>query len=155
MVSTKIRRMKDSDMESVMDQLLRLKRLNAEFDCTFSVSESSGEEIEKYLKKILNSDDHVLLVAETDGNVSGILMADILYRIYYEPKYEGRIREFYVMPEFRRHGIGKQLLDAFRKEVQPRGVALITAEFPALNVIASSFYKSIGYRELITIYGQA
>ncbi|MGC8608403.1 MAG: GNAT family N-acetyltransferase [Thermoplasmata archaeon] len=155
MVTTKIRKMKESDMESVMDQLLRLKRLNSEFDCTFSVSEDSRDEIEKYLKKIINDNDHVLLVAEVDGNVEGILMADILYRIYYEPKYEGRIREFYVMPEFRRHGIGKQLLDAFRKEVQPRGVMLITAEFPSLNVIASEFYKRIGYRELVKIYGQA
>ncbi len=47
-------------------------------------------------------------------------MVDILYRIYYKLKCENRIREFYVMPEFRRHVMGKQLPDAFRKEAQLR-----------------------------------
>ncbi|BAB59924.1 N-terminal acetyltransferase complex subunit [ARD1] [Thermoplasma volcanium GSS1] len=146
--------MKKEDMESVMDQLLRLKRLNSEFDCIFNVSEQSKADIEKYINKIMNSDDHVLLVAELDNKITGILFADILFRIYYEPKYEARIREFYVMPEYRRNGIGKKLIDALKRELDPKGITFITAEFPALNLIAQNFYKKIGYREIVTIYGQ-
>ncbi|PYB68727.1 N-acetyltransferase [Thermoplasma sp. Kam2015] len=154
MVNTNIRRMKKEDLPEVMDQLLRLKRLNSEFDCSFTVSEESKPDIEKYLTKILNDDAHVLLVAEYSSKVVGILMADILFRIYYTPKYEARIREFYVMPEYRRKGIGKMLIEALRSTLKERDIILITAEFPSLNLIAQDFYRKLGYREIVSIYGQ-
>ncbi|KAA8922234.1 GNAT family N-acetyltransferase [Thermoplasma sp.] len=154
MVNTKIRRMKKEDLPEVMDELLRLKRLNSEFDCSFTVSEEARPDIENYLMKILNDESHVLLVAEYSSKVVGILIADILFRIYYTPKYEARIREFYVMPEYRRKGIGRMLIDELRNTLKEKDIILITAEFPSLNLIAQDFYKKMGYREIVSIYGQ-
>jgi ribosomal protein S18 acetylase RimI-like enzyme len=81
-------------------------------------------------------------------------MSDIVFRIYYDPKYEARIREFYVMPEFRSKGIGMKLIGKLKEIAAQRNIKMVTAEFPSLNLLASNFYKSIDFKELIKIYSK-
>jgi len=93
------------------------------------------------------------LIAETDaGEVVGIVVAEIRTRLFYEPSIEGVITDFYVMPEWRRKGVGKQMMDKAIALLKSRGVQLISAEFPAQNQIAVNFYKKYGFRPLTNIY---
>ncbi len=151
----KIREMEKNDVNEVMDKLLRLKRLNSEFDYALKVSSANEAEIKSKLDKIINDkENHIALVIESNNKIAGILISDIIFRIYYDPKYEARIREFYIMPEFRAHGAGSALIDEFRKIINKREIKMITAEFPSMNVIAANFYKDLGFRELIKIYAK-
>ncbi len=138
-----------------MEQLLRLKHLNEEFDPLLKVSIGNEKEISEKLTKIIeNKDDHINLVAEEGNRVIGMIMSDIVFRIYYDPKYEARIREFYVMPEFRSKGIGMKLIGKLKEIAAQRNIKMVTAEFPSLNLLASNFYKSIDFKELIKIYSK-
>ncbi len=151
----KIREMSDNDIDQAMDLLLRLKRLNSEFDYALRVSSNNEQEIREKLKKIVNDrDNHISLVIESNKKIVGILISDIIFRIYYDPKYEARIREIYVLPEFRSKGIGKEFIDKFTDVVNDRGINMVTAEFPSLNTMAINFYKNLGFRELIKIYSK-
>ncbi len=47
----KIREMTDNDIDQAMDLLLRLKRLNSEFDYALRVSSNNEQEIREKLKK--------------------------------------------------------------------------------------------------------
>ncbi len=150
-----IRLMEKKDIEVVMEQLLRLKHLNEEFDPLLKVSIGNEKEISEKLTKIIeNKDDHINLVAEEGNRVIGMIMSDIVFRIYYDPKYEARIREFYVMPEFRSKGIGMKLIGKLKEIAAQRNIKMVTAEFPSLNLLASNFYKSIDFKELIKIYSK-
>ena len=150
-----IRLMEKKDIEVVMEQLLRLKHLNEEFDPLLKVSIGNEKEISEKLTKIIeNKDDHINLVAEEGNKVIGMIMSDIVFRIYYDPKYEARIREFYVMPEFRSKGIGMKLIGKLKEIAAQRNIKMVTAEFPSLNLLASNFYKSIDFKELIKIYSK-
>jgi len=150
-----IRLMGKKDINDVMDELLRLKRLNSEFDFALKVSSGNEKEIINKLNNMIDDkENHIILVAEDNDKIAGILISDIIFRIYYDPKYEVRIREFYVMPEYRGKDIGKLLINELREIAQKKDIKMITAEFPSLNVIAINFYKNMGFKELIKIYSK-
>jgi ribosomal protein S18 acetylase RimI-like enzyme len=149
-----IREAGEGDMEKIIDLVIRLKRLNEEFDPLFKVSSNVAEHAKKYLEECAsNKERKLLLIAETDaGEVVGIVVAEIRTRLFYEPSIEGVITDFYVMPEWRRKGVGKQMMDKAIALLKSRGVQLISAEFPAQNQIAVNFYKKYGFRPLTNIY---
>lgn len=150
-----IRKMKEGDVTLVIDMIHRLKLLNQEFDPTFQIAEPPVEEVKQSLRDAVKQEkQHILLVAEADGKVVGIVKADIHDRIYYLPRQEARITEFYIMPEFRRRMLGKKLISELYKELKKRKISMVSAEFPSLNLIALGFYKSLGYRDIVSVYGR-
>ena len=150
-----IRLMEKRDINDVMDELLRLKRLNSEFDFALKVSTGNENEIINRLNKMIDDrENHIILVAEDDNKIVGILISDVIFRIYYDPKYEVRIREFYIMPEYRGKDTGKILIDKLVGIARKKDMKMITAEFPSLNLIAINFYKNMGFKELIKIYSK-
>ncbi len=150
-----IRNMKEAELDASLDQIVRLKRLNAEFDSAFNVAEESKKEFRDHLKEALSDQTkYIVLVAECRGKVVGLLKVDIHSRLYYKPSQEARIVEFYVMPEYRRKNTGKDLMDELYRRLREKKINLVTAEFPSLNLIALGFYKGIGYREMISVYGR-
>jgi ribosomal protein S18 acetylase RimI-like enzyme len=80
------------------------------FDPVLEVAPGVEQATRKYLEKAVVSSTSVLLVAVEGTKVIGLLKGDVEDRIFYRPKYAGIIREFYVLPEYRREGIGKRLM---------------------------------------------
>jgi len=94
------------------------------------------------------------LYAKKKNRVVGVMKARLRERVYYEPRIEGAIVDFYVMPEHRRKGLGEDFLNSMTKELKKRGAGLIVAEFPFQNKIASTFYQKLGFRPVIGIFGR-
>ncbi len=150
-----IRKMKESDVGAVMDMIHRLKLLNQEFDPTFQVAEPPADEVKESLREAIRQEkQYIMLVVEAEGKAVGVVKADIHNRIYYLPRQEARITEFYVMPEFRRKMLGKKLISQLYSELGRRGITMVSAEFPSLNLIALGFYKGMGYRDIVSVYGR-
>jgi len=78
----------------------------------------------------------------------GAARVKILEREFYVPNRVAVIEEIYVMPAYRRSGVGEAILDYLTSELKGLGVDSVTARFPAKNVIAVSFYKKRGFREI-------
>lgn len=151
----KIRELKKEDIANMTDLLLRLKKLNGEFDSIFNVAEGAEKTAKEHLNAMIeDKKSRITYVVDNGERVVGILSVHILPRNYYTPESEARIVEFYIMPEARRSGIGSELMHKMYEELKSRGVKLITAEFPALNPIALNFYKQVGFRELVQVYGK-
>ncbi len=150
-----IRNAKESDIDSILGMIARLKKLNEEFDTRMRVSSRMEENARNHLVDAMkHHEDYVFLVAEIAGKTGGFIKADIVHRIYYDPEKEGRISEFYVMPEFRRLGVGGMLLNRAKKILHSKGVGLIAVEFPSQNMIASNFYRKLGFVGLTSIFGK-
>lgn len=150
-----IRKMKKEDLESVAEMILRLKKLNGEFDPLFEVSPDAPSEIMEQLRNSLEEGEKCTeIVAEISGKVVGVMRVNFNRRLYYLPKTEARIMDFYVMPEYRRSGAGKLMLDYMKGEFAKRKVGLVAAEFPSLNPIALNFYKKLGFKEIVGIYAR-
>ena len=150
-----IRKAEERDIDEFINLIMRMKRLNGEFDSIFKANDENISSIkEYYLNCIRDREKFVTLVALSGAKIAGLVKAEIRNRISYFPPQELRIVDLYIMPEFRRKKVGNLLINAIYDEMKKRKITIITAEFPSLNMIALNFYKKIGYREITSVYGK-
>lgn len=153
--SIEIRPIRKEDVERASQLLARLKRLNGEFDPLLKTIATIESESSKAIVKAMSSGKAVILVASKDGRVVGYVKAEVKDRIFYEPRMEGEIAAFYILPEFRRSSLGTRILAAVIQELKKNGAELITAEFPSQNEIARRFYLKLGFRSLTNVYAKS
>ncbi|MEM3977134.1 MAG: GNAT family N-acetyltransferase [Thermoplasmata archaeon] len=151
----KIRNMEEKDLKEATDLIMRLKKFNAEHDPLFTTTEDLMDNVMDYLKKTINNEEMEALVAEDNGKIVGMMLGEIRDRIFYEPRREIRVRDIYLLPHYRKRGLGKKLFEEIEKSVKGKGVDIITVEFPDENLLAHKFYSSLGLRSLMCIYGKA
>jgi ribosomal protein S18 acetylase RimI-like enzyme len=150
----RIRLAKENDVENIASLVVRLKKLNEEFDPLLKVRDDALKRAMDDYHESVNRKDCVVLVCEEKGKMVGVMKAKLRERVYYEPKIEGAIVDFYVMPEYRRKGLGEDFVNTMSEELKKRGAGLIVAEFPFQNKIASTFYQKLGFRPVIGIFGR-
>jgi ribosomal protein S18 acetylase RimI-like enzyme len=150
-----IRTFGKEDLQKASELMARLKRLNGEFDPLLKTSDDVEKQSEKTLEEAMSSASSVVLVAADRGRIVGLVKGDVVDRMYYEPRKEGAIVEFYILPEFRRASLGKDLVSSISEQLRKKGAELITAEFPSQNEIAKNFYSKLGFRSLTNVYARA
>ncbi len=150
-----VRNAEESDIDQFVELILRMKRLNGEFDSLFTANEENHGGIKNYyLECIKDKKKNITLVAVSNKKIYGLIKAEVRERVSYVPNYEVRIIDLYIMPELRRKNVGNLLLDHLYAEMRKRNIGVVTAEFPALNLIALNFYQKIGYREVGKVFGK-
>jgi len=99
-----------------------------------------------------------VLAAEGVGpdkdKVVGIVRAVVRERPFYTPAHEGHILDIYLLPLYRRRGVGEYLLREASSALKAKGAEIVTAEFPAQNEIASRFYAKRGFRPITSIHAR-
>lgn len=88
---------------------------------------------ENAISEFLSSDTAVYLYCETDGVLSGILSATLLFG-------EAEIENIAVSKDFRRRGIGKDMVNALKQKCEK--IFLLVKED---NYGAIEFYTSMGF----------
>lgn len=153
MAEVVFREASEKDLDQIAILVARLKRLNEEFDPLLKVSENLEQACREYMKKAIGSQDSLVLVAEHGGRIVGVLKAGYINRVFYDPPLEGQIQEFYILPQYRRMGIGKKMLEHAIEKLRNK-VSFITVSFPSLNTIAVSFYERFGFRPIFSVYAR-
>lgn len=147
-----VRKATEQDVKDIVDFFSRMYRLNSEFDPLLATPADLEERVSKTVEKSLQSPDQIIIVAEENKRVVGVARVIIYDRMFYVPEKEAVIEEFYVYPSYRRQGVGKEIVDFIEKELKERGIELLSANFPSRNLIAVSFYKKMGFREIYSKY---
>ncbi len=155
MDSVVIREAKKEDVEQAADLMVRMKKLNGEFDPLFKVVKDADRRATRYLNESIASESCLVLVAETDKKVIGFLRAEVKDRLFYEPVKEGVVTDFYILPEGRRKALGNEILTKASKKLKQMGAAMIVVEFPAQNEIAVRFYVKSGFNAFVNTYAKA
>jgi len=115
-----------------------LKKLNDAFN-------GEGCNTVELIKESLISNEQEIVYVAADGNkLIGFCCGQILKSMCYPSKY-GEITELYVMDEYRRQGIGRQLLEATEDELKKRGVNHLHILTGDKNTVAQALYTSNGY----------
>jgi ribosomal protein S18 acetylase RimI-like enzyme len=153
--SLEIRHAKKEELGAVSDLIVRVKRLNNEFDPLFAVVADVKERADKYLLATIGVADKLLLVAVEGPKVVGVLRAEMRERLFYEPHEEGFITEFYILPEYRRKALGNDMLQKASSELKKMGAQIIVGEVPSQNEIANRFYIKRGFRGLLNVFGNS
>ncbi|HUI38981.1 MAG TPA: GNAT family N-acetyltransferase [Thermoplasmata archaeon] len=147
------------DVGALVPLLVRLKRLNEEFDPLLRVRDDAAERAEEILKEDLESSHALVLAVEgtgTDkGKIVGVVRAHVRDRNFYAPEREGVILDIYLLPIYRRHGVGEYVLRETTQRLKDKGAGIVVAEFPAQNEIAARFYQKRGYRPLTSHHARS
>ncbi|MGA8665157.1 MAG: GNAT family N-acetyltransferase [Thermoplasmata archaeon] len=141
-----------TDVPALVPLLLRLKRLNEEFDPLLRVRDDAESQAREILKATIGDPKAVLLAAEGVGpdkdKVVGFVNALLRERPFYAPPMEGVIVDIYLLPLYRRHGVGEYILKEVSAALKAKGAGVVIAEFPAQNEIAVRFYAKRGFRPI-------
>ena len=154
-----LRPAREADLGAIVPLLLRLKRLNEEFDPLLKVREDAERQARDIVRNHLADPKAVVLVAEGLGadrdKVVGFVRAVVRERPFYVPEFEGVIVDIYLLPLYRRKGVGEYLLREVSAALKAKGAGVVTAEFPAQNEIAVRFYAKRGFRPITSIHARS
>jgi ribosomal protein S18 acetylase RimI-like enzyme len=147
------------DVPALVPLLLRLKRLNEEFDPLLKVRDDAEQQANEVLRSQLADPKAVILAAEGVGadkdKVVGFVRALVRERPFYTPEWEGVIVDIYLLPLYRRRGVGEYLLREISSALKAKGAGVVTAEFPAQNEIANRFYAKRGFRPIQLLHARS
>jgi ribosomal protein S18 acetylase RimI-like enzyme len=154
-----LRPAKPADVPALVPLLIRLKRLNEEFDPLLKVRDDAEQQAHEVLRAQLADPKAVILAAEGVGpdkdKVVGFVRALVRERPFYTPEWEGVIVDIYLLPLYRRRGVGEYLLREISSALKAKGAGIVTAEFPAQNEIAIQFYAKRGFRPILLLHARA
>lgn len=149
-----IRKAAKADSKEMVDLIVRLKKLNNEFDPLYGVVPDAKKRAERYVSATLAAGKALLMVATSGSRVIGVVRAEIAERLFYLPSKEGHITEMYILPEHRRAQLGERLLERTTKELKRMGAEIVVADLPVRNEIGMGFYTKRGFRRLSETFVQ-
>jgi ribosomal protein S18 acetylase RimI-like enzyme len=154
-----VRLARDADIPALAPLLVRLKRLNEEFDPLLKVRADAETRATEVLRADIANPKGVVLAAEGLGpekeKVVGVVRAMVRERMFYEPELEGVILDIYLLPLYRRRGVGEYLLQEATVRLKEKGARVVTAEFPTQNEIALRFYAKRGFRPITSLHARS
>ena len=147
-----------ADVPALASLLLRLKRLNEEFDPLLKVRPDAETQAVEVLRADLANPQALVLTAEGVGaekeRIVGVVRAQVRERMFYSPELEGVILDIYLLPIYRRRGVGEYLLHETTEQLKAKGAGVVTAEFPTQNEIAARFYAKRGFRPITALHAR-
>ena len=150
---------REKDVPSLVPLIVRLKRLNEEFDPLLKVREDVESQAKQILHADLENPQAVVLAAEGVGpdkdKVVGVVRAHLRERPFYTPEKEGVILDIYLLPLYRRRGVGEHVLQEVTARLKELGAGIVTAEFPTQNEIATRFYAKRGFRPITSLHARS
>jgi len=154
-----LRPARETDLEALLPLLMRLKRLNEEFDPLLKVRPDAEQQARLILRADLSNPKALVLSAEGVGadrdKIVGFVRAHIRERAFYAPEHEGVILDIYLLPLYRRRGVGEFVLEEVTNALKAKGAGIVTAEFPAQNEIAARFYTKRGFRPITAVQARS
>jgi aminoglycoside 3-N-acetyltransferase I len=135
-------RVLNGDDVAVARNMLNL--FGREFDDESTYSEKQPED--RYLQRLLSSDNFVALVAQADNRVVGGLAGYVL------PKFEQARSEFYIYDlavdsGHRRRGVATALIERLKRLASTRGIYVIFVQADHGDDPAIALYTKLGIRE--------
>ncbi len=97
-----------------------------------------------YLKSALQEKKMYLLFAQVNGKIIGVSGA--LVDDFEKMKHRALIISIYVLPEFRKQGVAKELLQALMDRLAQNGIAQVRLFVETQNDDAIGLYKSLGFK---------
>ena len=126
-----------------------LVRLHHDFDPArfIAAGPTTKEGYASYLGTQLGKPGIVMLVAERAGEVLGYVYAGVEAADYMALRGPaGAIYDIVVDPDYRRHGVGRLLLDASLTELRVRGAPQVVLSTAEQNEAAQRLFASMGFR---------
>ena len=105
----------------------------------------------RWYDDVLAQPNKLLQLAQVDGSVAGLaLLVDMvsLDDPIHRPRRYLEVDELAVLPEYRRLGIGRRLMEEAERIAAARGIPTVELHVWEVNDQARAFYDRLGYRTI-------
>jgi len=136
----------DSEVPGMVEVWKEFMDFHSHIDPYFARTEEGSSKFEEWLRSLMKSDNALVLVAKEDGQVTAYSLSQICKRhpLFKEVDY-GYIYDLAVKSEYRRRGIGKQMLKRILEWFESHHIDRIELMVLAKNQIGYSFWKKHGF----------
>jgi len=141
---------KMSDVQEIAELTFRIVSEDIEsrvpYPCTFSGQKVTLDEEEKKIEEYINDPAYTLIVATSNSKIVGVLylfkesFADDLV-----PAPHSTIEAIFIHPDFRKHGIGKDLMKEAEKVALQKNHTYIDLQVWENNASAFKLYVNSGF----------
>ncbi len=148
-----IRKAEKQDYSAVDQIILKLHKLHVVGNPDFYEPVDHVITIEEY-QEFIKSPEHLYYVAEEDDLICGIIFAsikDVAAPGMIKQK-TGYIDSLYILPTYRRKGIGSQLFSFIEEKLTFHSVTHLNLMVWQFNQDAAKFYEKLGLTEQRAIY---
>ncbi|MEN3028736.1 MAG: GNAT family N-acetyltransferase [Aquificaceae bacterium] len=137
----KLRRAEEKDIKELLEVYLQGYKGLEEYSYTHP------EDAQAYLNWLFRRDVAGIWLAEEEGRVVGFLASDGNWFSKREGKVVGAIHELVVLPEYRKRGIGRALVEKALEYFKDRNLDKAELWVGDENRAAFDFYKKLGFEE--------
>ncbi|MBI5229395.1 GNAT family N-acetyltransferase [Candidatus Micrarchaeota archaeon] len=136
------------DLDELLELSDRLLRQMMEIDKEIKLIKNHGPLKRKYYLTELKNPNSVFFKAVCDGKTVGFVFGTLKegIPILKDDDY-GNLNEIYLLPEFRRKGIGHRLMKSMRQWFKKKGVKWMRLYALVKNKRAQTAYKKFGFME--------
>jgi len=131
------------EIQTLNNQLFELEKEN--FDPTLVENWPITEEGEKYFKTLI--EEAYVIVATLNDKIVGYLAGSINEKGSYEEIQYGEVNNMFINSECRGYGIGKLLINDFKKYCISNGIKDLMVTASARNTNAIEFYRRNGFND--------
>jgi len=145
-MTVEIQRATIRDIKEILPVWGQLADFHSALDPAFTPSPQWPREYGAYLRTLISRDDAIAVVAREGLHVVGYAVGRVTtLPSFFEHRYRGSIHDVFVKLEYRRRGIGRQLVDEILRWLEDRGVTLVELTVAANND-AIPFWERLGFR---------
>jgi len=131
------------EIQNLNNLLFKLEKEN--FDPTLVENWPLSDEGKEYFKKLIE-EEHVI-VAVINNQIVGYLAGSINEKGSYEEIQYGEVNNMFIKSECRGYGVGKLLINDFKKYCISNGIKNLIVTASAKNISAIDFYRKNGFKE--------
>ena len=149
-----IREFEKKDIEHVIPllQSMYLEHDQAE-PGFFTPNSYSKEQIERYLKEALESNTCKVFVATKEEEIVGTIRATIKEApSFYKDKGIGFTDDLVVKEEYRRNGIGEQLINKTIEYYKSKGISLVESKIYEFNKPSQALSEKLGFKKTFSYF---
>jgi ribosomal protein S18 acetylase RimI-like enzyme len=149
-VVMKIIKAQNSHVPGIIDVWEEFARFHEPYDPRFPMKDNVREGYQIHINDLIKAEDTLVLVALDNGKVIGYVIAAVRKSspAFKREKY-GHIEEMAVTADYRRKGIGSELLKKILAWFQSQDLDMIELSVAARNPIGYSFWKKHGFKDYL------
>jgi len=149
-MNLKIRNANSSDVDGIVEMQFSLqKHLENCNPSIWRYTEEKEELIRRNLREQLTDENHLILIAEVEGEIAGFAHAEVQQRTTHLPNIIGNIATIYVSGSLRRRGIGRRLVQEVCKFFRSKNVEDIYLRYVLGNKEGEEFWKTLGFEPIL------
>ncbi len=137
----------DSHIPRIVEVWEEFARFHEDMDPRYPMVDNARFGYEEHLKNLMAEADTLVLVALDNGKVVGLSIAQVRKS---SPAFKrgrfGFIDEMAVKAEYRRRGVGTQILEKILDWFKSRNIDMIELDVAAANQVGYPFWKKHGFR---------